>query len=609
MIPLLKKIDITKFYSHIPVLALCFFTPVSSYFLMQFLQSCKIQDFSFFPIFVNSLCIGVVFSLLCAITAKPVLSSLLCHILFGIFGVANYFVATFRGTPILPWDFTALETAAAVAGTYDFTPTWQMLISLIFLAGLGFLSIKYAKQYFIINNPTQFRIISLLSSVMLGSIVAFSPVLQSPTFKPDVWDQTKSYQQNGAVAVFLRNLEFMQVEQPSSPTLQQLEETINQLPSSDPNTQPQAVNIIAIMNESWADFEEFGNLSLNRPVNEYMSSLPNSIWGHCYTSVFGAGTSTSEFEFLTGNSMAFLPSGSIPYQQYITQPSSSLASTMKANGYRTVAIHPGEATSWQRNLAYPLLGFDQFKSQEELNVPIIEEHGYISDQTAFEQIIWEFENKKPNEKLFLFNVTIQSHGAYTDPDYKTEIQLTDMPGKFPKAEQYLTLVSKTDQAFSLLVDYFSQQSEPTLIVMFGDHQPALEQEFLDKAYGVTQDNMTMEQYMNKYRTPFLIWANYPLNTMPQPQHDPSLNFLGQYLLQYSNLPQSKYDQYLWNLHQIMPAMTFVGYTDTQGNAYSHMETNEFTTLVQEYRSLQYNNLFGKTMRKYQWFAPIYSNKI
>ena len=29
---------------------------------------------------------------------------------------ADYFVSVFRGTPILPWDFTALGTAAAVAG-------------------------------------------------------------------------------------------------------------------------------------------------------------------------------------------------------------------------------------------------------------------------------------------------------------------------------------------------------------------------------------------------------------------------------------------------------------------------------------------------------------
>ena len=69
------------------------------------------------------------------------------------------------------------------------------------------------------------------------------------------------------------------------------------------------------------------------------------------------------------------------------------------------------------------------------------------------------------------------------------------------AEQYLTLANETDQAFQMLVDYFSQQEEPAIILMFGDHQPSVEQEFLDKAYGVAQADMTMEQYMDKYRTP------------------------------------------------------------------------------------------------------------
>lgn len=39
--------------------------------------------------------------------------------------------------------------------------------------------------------------------------------------------------------------------------------------------------------------------------------------------------------------------------------------------------------------------------------------------------------------------------------------------------------------------------------MFGDHQPSVEQEFLDRAYGVKQEDMTMEQYMGKFRVPFL----------------------------------------------------------------------------------------------------------
>ena len=75
------------------------------------------------------------------------------------------------------------------------------------------------------------------------------------------------------------------------------------------------------------------------------------------------------------------------------------------------------------------------------------------------------------------------------------------------AEQYLTLANETDLAFQQLIDYFSQQEEPTILVMFGDHQPSVEQEFLDRAYGVRQEDMTMEQYMGRFRVPFVLWAN------------------------------------------------------------------------------------------------------
>ncbi len=603
MLTVSKRIGSIISRKTLPTIAITLLTPFTTYLLMQFVLGASLSSFSFLALFCNGLCIGVVYALLCAISGRPILSSILCHSAFGIWGAANYFVSVFRGTPVLPWDLTALGTAAAVASSYDFTPTWQMTVALLLIAVAIGLAIKYKKPLFDKKQRLWFRCGSVATGLVLMLLVAFTPLLANKEFKPDVWNQVASYKKGGAVAVFLRNLQFLEVEQPAHFDPSELEQYFSSLPES-PSSAEQTPNIIAIMNESWADYEEFGNLSLSKPVNEYMSTLPNSIWGHCFTSVTGAGTSLSEFEFLTGNSMAFLPSGSIPYQQYITSPVSSIVSSMKANGYRTLAIHPGEQTSWQRNLAYPLLGFDQFKSQQDLNVPITEEHGYISDDTSFKQIIWEYENKAPNEKLFLFNVTIQSHGAYTVKDYPAEVTVKGSEGLYPKAEQYLTLVSKTDESFKQLVDYFSKQDEPTIILMFGDHQPAVEPEFLDKAFGVTQDNMTMEQYMSKYRTPFLIWANYPLPETEIP--DSSLNFLSQYLLRYSGLPQSDYDRYLWNLHQTLPAITFVGYTDTNGKAYSHLETNDFTSLIQRYQAIQYNNLFGKNNRQSHWFAPIVS---
>ena len=479
-----------------------------------------------------------------------------------------------------------------------------MGISLILLALLFLLLRRRMKSGRFRPSKNRLR----ARAAYLCAIVACAyPVLQPnalETFgvRTDVWDQSGSYSKDGALAVFLRNTQFMSVEPPQDPSAQNVQRIAQQVAPVEPavstDTRP---NIIAIMNESWADFENFGNLSLSESVTDFIDSLDNCIRGHCYTSVFGAGTSASEFEFLTGNSMAFLPSGSIPYQQYILEPSSSLASLLKENGYRTLAFHPGERTSWQRNQAYPLLGFDRFKCVEDMDVPITEEHGYVSDQSSFEQIIYEFEHKSPQERLFLFNVTIQNHGSYTVENYPAQVQLTDQPGRYPMAEQYLTLANKTDESFKLLVDYFSRQQQPTIILMFGDHQRSVEQEFLDKAYGVTQDQMTMEQYMGRYQTPFLIWANYPLPQTELPVS--SLNFLGQHLLSLSGIRNSVYGDYLSGFEQQLPAFTFVGYMDADGKAYSHLESNRYDSLIEDYRAFAYNNLFGAQQRCGSFFQP------
>lgn len=108
----------------------------------------------------------------------------------------------------------------------------------------------------------------------------------------------------------------MEVEKPDDTTPEHVNAIVNGTEDDPtPNVGVDHPNIVAIMNESWADFEDFGNLTLTESPMNYINSVSNAIHGHAYTSVFGAGTSTSEFEFLTGNSMNFLPSGSIPYQQ------------------------------------------------------------------------------------------------------------------------------------------------------------------------------------------------------------------------------------------------------------------------------------------------------
>ena len=115
--------------------ALLLLPPLTSFYLMQFILGVLPWELAPGVVLANSLCIGAVYFLLWAATGYPAVCCLLLHILCGVWGAANYFVALYRGTPVLPWDLTALGTAAAVSGSYSFSPTGPMLAGWPFWPG------------------------------------------------------------------------------------------------------------------------------------------------------------------------------------------------------------------------------------------------------------------------------------------------------------------------------------------------------------------------------------------------------------------------------------------------------------------------------------------
>ena len=43
-------------------------------------------------------------------------------ILLEVFGIANYYVKLYKGSPLLPWDLSAITTAANVSDAFSFNP-------------------------------------------------------------------------------------------------------------------------------------------------------------------------------------------------------------------------------------------------------------------------------------------------------------------------------------------------------------------------------------------------------------------------------------------------------------------------------------------------------
>ena len=129
--------------------------------------------------------------------------------------------------------------------------------------------------------------------------------------------------------------------------------------------------------------------------------------------------------------------------------------------------------------------------------------------------------KEDWEREFIFNITMQNHGGYEYEDFPAEVRLKNMKGKYPKTEQYLTCIKYSDMSLELLINQLKNFKEPVIVVMFGDHQPSVEEEFYEELYGADLDDLTNEELSRRYITPFMIWANYDIKEATGVKTSPS----------------------------------------------------------------------------------------
>lgn len=404
---------------------------------------------------------------------------------------------------------------------------------------------------------------------------------------------------------------------------------IDQPTASARKKKDQAPNVICIMNETFSDLRVLGQLSTNQDYMPFTRSLTkNTIKGNLYMPVTGAGTSNSEFEFLTGNTMAFLAAGSNAYELYIKSQLPSLAYTLAAQNYSRTALHVYYRTSWQRDVNYPLLGFERYDSIESfIDNDAIDEYRngnksfsdfedavneqypgenvllrrFVSDRFDYKLLEQMYEERDPSKPFFIFNVTMQNHGSYDSAyeNFDQKIKLTSTEEYYPAANRYLSLIYESDQAFKELVEYFSNVDEPTIICMFGDHQPNIETEFVESLLGSDISDLSTEDNQKRFVTPFVIWANY--NIEEGYVDKMSANYLSTLLLQVADLKTTKYNDYLSALYRYVPVIDSNGYITANDEYYTFDETSEYTDLLAGYEKVQYNNLFDTIGRHDELF--------
>jgi hypothetical protein len=260
----------------------------------------------------------------------------------------------------------------------------------------------------------------------------------------------------------------------------------------------------------------------------------------------------------------------------------SLTGILKGEGYKCVAMHPYYSTGWGRNVVYAKMGFDEtyFIDDLEWGEKV---RNYISDNAFVDRLIDTYEAHNGEEPLFLFGITMQNHGGYTDKDFNADVRLEGMQGEHPKAEQYISLIRLTDEALEKMITYFRNTDEKVQVIVFGDHQPALNNGFYKE--------LGMESSWDKYAIPYFIWNNFE-EKGGEEQPLTSINHLSGMLLEDAGIELPAYHRFLADMQGVVPVVNGLGYMDSEG-AQGEVEeaSGEVKKWLDEYRILQYANMF------------------
>lgn len=433
---------------------------------------------------LNALLAFFVYLLVYCVFGSLVLATGISALLMALMSLISFFKVRLIGEPFFPWDiFLNKETMNIL----PLVTSHEALVRLGIV--LALLIVIFASRLWIPRLGLRLRsraILGIISVFVLYSFAVRLPWANELTdragFSEIVWNQQQNYGDNGLSLAFTMNVKNTIVPKPpgySEPSMAVLAQEMNELAqvkTASGTTTSQKPNVIFIMNEAFWDPTLLPNVKFSEdPLPTVHRLQKESTSGYLLSPQFGGGTSNVEYEVLTGNSMSFLPAGSVPYQQYINKPILSLASYFKTMDYRSTAIHSYEGWFWNRENVYKQMNFDNFISKDQFDSPKLKGQ-FISDEEVSSRIIEQVENNE--DPTFIYAVTMQNHGPYDDHRYgdggnsiRAEGPLTDEARD--TLETYTQGARDADQSLQKLIDHFKKSSEPTVIVFYGDHLPML----------------------------------------------------------------------------------------------------------------------------------------
>ena len=434
-----------------------------------------------------------------------------------------------RNTPFLPEDLAMSGEAGGLASMINLERFLNMLFTIVVIIIITIIVNKISKKIWHFKFSKKQKIAIFIPQIALILICAHFLNLHTLEIRNlsgkgtfikvenletsiDFTDQAYNYRTNGFILATISNLQTKTQKQPegySKEAVQKIVQKYQKIAEENNKNRKklsdEKVNVVYVMSESFIDpklgkhLYDYGN---KEPI-PYTKKIKNSqSSGWAASSEYGGGTANVEFEALTGLSNFFL--NSIPYTSIVpaNKDTPSIVKNFNENGYKTIAMHPYNRNMYCREVVYPNLGFQEYKSADGFkNNSKIDNSKYISDESAFNEVLTELKNSQKPE--FIHLVTMQNHmpyeeNAYSEHNFSINAKNGANPENAKTVQAYLEGISRSDKAMKNFLSEIEKLNEKTIVVFWGDHWPGIYGEMFEKELNKNDIR----------RTPLFVYSNF-----------------------------------------------------------------------------------------------------
>ena len=423
-----------------------------------------------------------------------------------IIGSVNGAILLSRMTPFTLYDMQNFADGLTIMTTYY--SMWQIILGAIVLA-LGTIAIVMifirSEKWRNIRYKKSIAAILITAALTAGATAA---LINTGTIGTFFGNLNYAYRDYGMPYCFIMTSANAGISRPKGYSEELITDILEKKTEkgtdtllSRKNDSKEHPNIIVLQMESFTVAQDYANIEVDRDPTPVFNDLYKKYTSGSFTvPACGAGTANTEFEVLTGISAKFFGPGEYPYKGKLRKKTlENMAYVAKSHGYRTSALHDHRALFYNRNEVYANMGFDTFTSVEYMNNVSFTPTNWCKDTVLTGEIMEIM--KSSEERDFMHVISVEGHGAYpTERVFKnpyTTVTCDDEETKW-KYEYYLNECHEMDTFIGELIEEIEETDEPTVMIIYGDHIPALD---------VKEENYKAD---NLYQTRYVIWDNIGL---------------------------------------------------------------------------------------------------